>query len=82
MEYTYGIKHCITTNYYIGQSKNLGDVKGGRNARYFSLSLQYEVKVRKALLKYGLANFSVLILEYCSIDLLDKREQAFTRTLL
>nr|YP_010170361.1 GIY-YIG homing endonuclease [Phanerochaete carnosa]QRZ60342.1 GIY-YIG homing endonuclease [Phanerochaete carnosa] len=74
--------NCITLNYYIGQSKNLGDVKGGRLARYFSQSylkstVRGESLIRKALLKYGLENFSVLILEYCSIDLLDKREQTW-----
>lgn len=72
--------NCITKKYYIGQSINLGDIKKGRLARYFRNS--YLVSkigganlIKKALLKYGHENFSVLILEYCSINLLDRREQ-------
>lgn len=74
--------NSITRNYYIGQSKNLGGVKGGRLARYFRHSyldsnLRGKSLIRKALLKYGLENFSLLILEYCSTDLLDEREQSW-----
>ena len=72
----------ITKKYYIGQSANLGGVKGGRLARYFWLSyLKSKIVsvslIRKALLKYGHENFSLFILEYCPVNLLDEREQAW-----
>ena len=65
-----------------GQSANLGGVKGGRLARYFWLSyLKSKIVsvslIRKALLKYGHENFSLFILEYCPVNLLDEREQAW-----
>lgn len=74
--------NSVTKKYYIGQSKNLGDVKTGRLARYFRHSyLESKVRgeslIRKAILKYGLENLSLLILEYCPIDLLDQQEQAW-----
>lgn len=65
---------------YIGQSKDLGDPKKGRLLRYYHNSYlnaknRGGSKIRAALLKYGHDNFSVFILEYCSVELLDKREQ-------
>ena len=69
-------------NIWSGQSANLGGVKGGRLARYFWLSyLKSKIVsvslIRKALLKYGHENFSLFILEYCPVNLLDEREQAW-----
>ena len=70
----------ITKLYYIGQSKELGSVKRGRLDRYFHNSYLSSTNIGKSLLikslkKYKHLNFSVLILEYCPIELLDEREQ-------
>lgn len=63
-----------------GQSENLGAIKGGRLTRYYRKSylnskVLGESLIVKSLLKYGHENFSLIILEYCSIELLDEREQ-------
>lgn len=65
---------------YVGQSLNLGDLKKGRLIRYYHKSyLMSKARgnsiLRSALIKYGHANFSVAILEYCKPELLDSREQ-------
>jgi group I intron endonuclease len=68
----------INEKYYIGQSLNLGGVKMGRFSRYYRQSYLKEKGqsiIRAALLKYGHENFSVIILDFCSIELLDEREQ-------
>lgn len=68
-----------TGKIYIGQSSDLGETRKGRLPRYFRKSY-LDLNKRKsifisALLKYGYENFSIFILEYCSIDLLNQREQ-------
>jgi hypothetical protein len=70
----------ITGKIYIGQATDLGDRKKGRLNRYYRPSyLRANSKgvslIRAALIKYGLDNFSVAILEYCSVNDLDSREQ-------
>lgn len=69
----------INNKYYIGQSKELGNIKGGRLANYYRLSYLQDLKnkgiISKSLIKYGHSNFSLIILEYCPIDDLDTREQ-------
>jgi group I intron endonuclease len=70
----------ITGKIYIGQATDLGDRKKGRLNRYYRPSyLRANSKgvslIRAALIKYGLDKFSVAILEYCSVNDLDSREQ-------
>lgn len=70
----------INGHFYVGQSKKLGDNRSGRLINYYKKSYLSSSKrgdslIRKALLKYGHENFCLIILEYCSIDLLDSREQ-------
>lgn len=65
---------------YVGQSLNLGDPKKGRLIRYYHKSyLMSKTRgnsiLRSSLIKNRHANFSVAILEYCSQDLLELREQ-------
>lgn len=69
----------ITGKTYIGSSVNLSR----RFINYFNLSyLERETKKRNsmiysALLKYGYSNFSLDILEYCSIENVIRREQYY-----
>lgn len=77
----------ITKKYYIGQSKELGDVKRGRLNKYFHSSYlnstsRGESLLIKSLIKYKHQNFSVIILEYCPIELLDEREQFWINLLV
>jgi len=70
----------INGHTYVGQSKNLGDTRVGRLVNYYkdgylNSRTRGNSLIRKALLKYGHENFSLIILEYCPIDLLDIREQ-------
>lgn len=69
----------INGHSYVGQSKNLGDTKSGRLVNYYKQSYLNSKRgdslIRRALLKYGHENFSLIILEYCSIESLDNREQ-------
>lgn len=70
----------ITGKIYIGQATDLGDRKKGRLNRYYRPSyLRATSKgaslIRAAIIKYGLEKFSVAILEYCSVNDLDSREQ-------
>ena len=64
---------------YIGSSSNLGT----RLSIYFSKKQMFnKLKISKsiiyeALLKYGYDNFTLEILEYCSIDILIEREQYY-----
>lgn len=70
----------ITDKYYIGQSKDLGNKKSGRLNRYYHPSFLLSSHrgnsiIRNAILKYGIENFSWVILDYCPIDKLFEREQ-------
>lgn len=66
----------ITGDIYIGQSKNLAL----RFNKYFSISYlksKESLIISRAFIKYGYANFSLTILEYCDISELQKREQYY-----
>jgi group I intron endonuclease len=70
----------INNKFYIGSSKNLGDKGSGRLNRYYRPSyLINEEKslIKDAIKKYGYGNFSVGILEYCTVDQLQFREQFY-----
>lgn len=72
---------------YIGQASELGGKKNGRLNRYYRPSFISDTDrgkslIRGAIKKYGLENFSVGILEYCSVEQLDNREQYWFNLLI
>jgi group I intron endonuclease len=75
----YMLKNLINRKRYIGSSINL---KNRLSYYYSNSSMEASLKRGKthicsALLKYGRSNFSLEILEYCSIKELLKRERHF-----
>jgi group I intron endonuclease len=64
---------------YIGSSSNLGT----RLSIYFSKKQMFNILskskslIYSALLKYGYDDFTLEILEYCSVDILIEREQYY-----
>ncbi len=68
--------NLLTGDMYIGQSKDLSK----RFSKYFTISYiksKEELIMSRALIKYGYANFSVSILEYCDKCDLTVREQFY-----
>jgi len=57
---------------YIGSAK---DLKRRLQIYYSYKRLQTPMLINKALLKYGYASFSLIVLEYCSPEVLVQREQ-------
>jgi excinuclease UvrABC nuclease subunit len=62
---------------YVGSGKNLSN----RLVRYYSYKTltgkRYTMLIHRALLKYGYSNFSLEILEYCTVDELMAKEQHY-----
>jgi group I intron endonuclease len=72
----YMLTNLLTGDMYIGQSTDLSK----RFRRYFTISYiksRKELIISRALIKYGYANFSVSILEYCDRCDLTVREQHY-----
>lgn len=72
----YMLTNKLTNDIYIGQSRNLAN----RLKNYFNLSYLKDkdnLVISRALIKYGLSNFSITILEYCEISDLVIREQYY-----
>jgi group I intron endonuclease len=72
--------NSINKKIYIGQAKDLGTRKSGRIVRYLRPAFLKNNKkdisnIKKAFIKYGSQNFILANLEYCSVNLLDNREQ-------
>ena len=70
----YLLTNLLTKDQYVGQSIDLGK----RFTKYFTLSYlknRNSLVISRALIKYGYANFSISILEYCDKDILNEREQ-------
>lgn len=70
----------VTGKYYIGQAQNLGDKKSGRIFRYLRPSYlvaptRGNSLIRNAIVKYGLINFTLVILERCDSGVLTQQEQ-------
>ena len=69
----------VTGKYYIGQATDLGDKKNGRLFRYLRPSyLNAKISIsliQKAIIKYGIGNFSLIILDTCNQDDLTTQEQ-------
>src|SRR5690606_37114347 len=59
---------------YVGSAKNL---KSRLLVYYNYKKLQENMSINKALLKYGYASFSFIVLEYCSQEVLVQREQHY-----
>jgi group I intron endonuclease len=76
----YMLTNKLTGDIYVGQSINLRK----RFLNYFNLSYlsrRNELRITRAILKYGYLNFSVTILEYCDKCELEVREQHYFDTL-
>ena len=76
----YMLTNKLTGDFYVGQSIDLSK----RFMKYFNLSYinsRKELIISRALIKYGYANFSVTILEYCKKTDLDIKEQFYFDTL-
>lgn len=72
----YMLTNKITKEIYIGQSINLSN----RFKNYINLSYiksKENLRISKALIKYGYSNFSLTILEYCNNSDLQAREQYY-----
>jgi group I intron endonuclease len=71
--------NIITGSFYIGSSANLTKRLGNYfSPRYLKRELlRNNSIISKSLLKYGYANFSLDIIEYCELDLLIIREQYY-----
>ena len=72
----YLITNLITNDQYVGQSIDLGKIF----RKYFTLSYlknRNSLVISRALIKYGYANFSISILEYCDVINLNNREQHY-----
>lgn len=76
----YMLTNKLTGDIYVGQSIDLRK----RFLKYFNLSYlscRNELRISRAILKYGYINFAVTILEYCDKCDLDAREQHYFDTL-
>lgn len=76
----------ITNKFYIGQSKDLKNKQNGRITRYFVPSYIQSIRrgksiIRNSILKYNIKNFVLVILEYCDILELDKKEEYWIKLL-
>jgi group I intron endonuclease len=72
----YLLTNLLNKDKYVGQSIDLGK----RFTKYFTLSYlknRNTLVISRALIKYGYANFSISILEYCDKDILNEREQYY-----
>lgn len=72
----YLITNTITNKRYVGKSSNLFDRFTNYNSLYYLKSKPNSL-ICKSLLKFGFANFSVTILEFCQEPDLSIREQHF-----
>ena len=76
----YMFTNKLTGDIYVGQSVDLSK----RFKKYFSLSYIKsidELRIHRALIKYGYSNFSITILEFCNKSDLNTREQYYFDTL-
>lgn len=72
----YLLTNLLNKDQYVGQSIDLGK----RFTKYFTLSYiknRNTLVISRALIKYGYANFSISILEYCDKDILNEKEQHY-----
>ena len=66
---------------YVGQSKDLANrIRQYTSSSYLN-SKNGNSLIRSSLLKYGIENFEVGILDYCPIELLDEKEDFFIQLL-
>ena len=72
----YKIENLINEKIYIGQSRNIQQRWKEHRYRPFNPSArQYDSPLYRAIRKYGLENFSFVVLEETSIENLDNREK-------
>lgn len=76
----YLLTNTITNKRYIGKSSNLLE-RFTNYSSYNYLESKQNSLICKSLLKFGLAKFSVTILEYCKEPELSAREKYFIETI-
>lgn len=72
----YKIENLVNHKIYIGQSTDITKRWRNEKTRAFnSLSVEYNSPLARAFRKYGIENFSFSVLEECTKELLNQREQ-------
>ncbi len=69
----YVILNCINGKKYVGQTNDI-DRRRREHIRSLQSGSHYNSYLQRSFAKYGIDNFLFVILERCSIDLLDDRE--------
>ena len=74
----YKIENIINNKVYIGQTIQTLKYRWNRHCQKTSISeAESNMKIKKALLKYGKENFIISELERCSIELLNEKEKFY-----
>ena len=72
----YLIRNTITGHCYIGQARNISNrIYSHLRSTYLETETDYNYPLHKAIRKYGVDNFELEVLERCSYDNLNRREQ-------
>jgi len=79
MGQVYKIENLINGKVYIGITKK--GISGRYPGRSWKVSNTRSRLVKKAMTKYGADNFTISIIEECSVDLLEEREKYYIQTL-
>lgn len=71
----YCFENRINNKKYIGQSSRLAfRIREHLRVSYNEHNKAYNFPIHKAIRKYGIENFNIFILEYCSVDQLNEKE--------
>lgn len=77
----YKITNILNGDFYIGSSIHVENRWKGHKREAKRASADYRSRLYAAMRKYGIANFSVTIVEECEVDVLLLREQYYLDTL-
>lgn len=76
ISYIYKYENKINHKIYIGQSIDPKKrFREHKNAAFNSNNTDYDLPIHRAIRKYGLDNFDIVILEFCSKNQADEREK-------
>lgn len=79
----YALYNNITNEFYIGSTINFsGRMRNYLNKANLKSKQNSNMPITKALLKYGYANFSLFIIEYCKLEYLSIRETYYIMSLV